>query len=137
MLRPSKINPGRIRTFKNYKNENFEGKRHLVVPKGNGSFNIDSIDLSGITGVNLMITSQAALQFGYTFEIYFDSPGGQKLGELVVPANAITNKQEKLLKISIQPVSDGKFHHLVFVSKANDPSEKTNIGIQWIELQSR
>ena len=137
MLRPSKINPGRIRTFKNYKNENFEGKRHLVVPKGNGSFNIDSIDLSGITGVDLMITSEAALQFGYTFEIHLDSPGGQKLGELVVPANAITNKQEKLLKISIQPVSDGKFHHLVFVSKANDPSEKTSIGIQWIELQSR
>ena len=137
-LRHSKINPRQVRNFKNYKNENFEGKRHLVAPKGNGSFSIDTVDLSGIDALDLMTTRQAALEFGYTFEIHLDAPDGIKLGELVLPAGtAGAGKEEKLLKVKIQPVSDGKFHNLVIVSRPNDPKEKVTLGIQFIELHSR
>lgn len=138
ILRNSKLNPGRIRKMKDFKNENFEGKRHLVVPKGNGWFSIDSSDLSGINGIELMITSQAPVQFGYTFEVHLDTPDGNKIGELVLPvSNAASGKQEKAFKISLQPVTDGKFHNLYIVSKVNDPKEKTNVGIQWLQLQTK
>ena len=136
-LRNSKINPGRIRNFKNFRNENFEGKRHMVVPRGNGSFNIDSIDMTDISAAELMITTQAAPEFGYTFEVHLDTPDGQKIGESILPANATSGKQEKLLKINFQPVMDGKLHTIVFVTKPNDSKEKANIGIQWIQLVSK
>jgi glucose/arabinose dehydrogenase/cytochrome c551/c552 len=137
-LRNSKITPGRIRNLKEYKNENFEGKRHLVAPRGSGWFSIDSVDLSGITGAQLMIGSSAPPQFGYVFEVRLDTPDGSKLGELTLPAgNAAGGKQEKVFTINWQPVADGKFHSLYFVSKATDPQEKTTVGIQWVELKSK
>ncbi|MBC7826580.1 MAG: ThuA domain-containing protein [Chitinophagaceae bacterium] len=137
-LRNNKLNPARIRTLKNVKNENFEGKRHLLIPKGNGWFAIDSIDLSGINGVDLMVTSQAPLQFGYTFEVRLDAPDGNKIGELVLPvSNATAGRQEKLFTINWPALGDGKFHNLYFVSKLNDPKEKANVGIQWLELKSK
>jgi cytochrome c len=137
-LRNSKINPGRIRSMKNYSNVNFEGKRYLVVPKGNGWFSIDTVDLTSINAAELMIASQASLEFGYTFEIHLDTPEGIKIGELKLPEDhAESGKWERLFKLNIDPVTDGKFHSLVIVSKPNDPKEKTTIGVQWIELRSR
>ncbi|MGZ5135099.1 MAG: c-type cytochrome [Flavitalea sp.] len=137
-LRNSKIVPARIRKMKEYKSENVEGKRYLIVPKAMGWFSLDSIDLSGISGVQLMIASLTPLQYGYTFEVHLDTPEGTKLGELILPGtNASGGKQEKVFTINLQPVSDGKFHNLYFVSKPNDPKEKTGAGIQWIQLQSK
>jgi len=56
---------------------------------------------------------------------------------LILPASTATGKQEKLFKVSLQPVADGKFHNLYIVSKANDPKEKVFVRIQWIQLQSK
>jgi cytochrome c len=137
-LRNSKINPGRIRSMKNYSNVNFEGKRYLVVPKGNGWFSIDTVDLTSINAAELMIASQASLEFGYIFEIHLDTPEGIKIGELKLPEDHTeSRKWERLFKLNIDPVTDGKFHSLVIASKPNDPKEKTTIGVQWIELRSR
>ena len=137
-LRNSKINPQRIRNFKGYKNENFEGKRHLVAPRSTGTFSIDSNDLTGIQAADLQITSQNGPEFGYTLEVYLDQPGGRKLGAVeIAPGKTGTGKQEKLYKMNLQPVADDKFHTLVFVSKPKDPKEKANIGIQWIQLLTK
>jgi len=136
-LRNSKLNAGRIRKMKEFKQENFEGKRYLIVPKVNGWFSIDSVDLSGINGADLMIASLTPVQFGYTFEVHLDTPDGTKIGELVLPVQTGSGKQEKVFKIGWQAVTDGKFHNLYFVSKINDPNEKTTVGIQWIQLHSK
>jgi cytochrome c551/c552 len=137
-LRNSKIVPGRIREMKDYTSTTVEGKRYLIVPTKPGWFKLDSIDVSGISGVQLMIGSLTPLQYGYTFEIHLDTPDGTKLGELKLPGtNSGGGKQEKVFTINIQPVNDGKFHNLFFVSKPNDSKEKTPVGIQWIQLQSR
>ena len=136
-LRNSKLNPGRIRKMKDFSSASFEGKRYLVVPKSNGWFNIDSIDLSGISNIELMIASQVPLQYGYTFEVRLDAPGGNKIGELIILANSGTTKQGKLFSTSFQPVSDGKLHDLYIVSKQNDPKETANLRIMWIQLQSK
>jgi hypothetical protein len=124
--------------LKGFKNEIFEGKRHLTVPKNKGSFSLDSIDVAEVTSIEVLITSQLPLQFGYTLEVHLDQPDGTKLGELVLPVNkTATGKEEKSFKINLQPVTDGKFHTLYFVSRPNDPKEKANVGIQWIQLQSK
>lgn len=137
-LRSSRFNPGRIRQMKDFRNENLEGKRSLVLPKGSGWFSIDSIDLSGITGAQLLIGSSTAPQFGYTLEVRLDTPTGTKLGELKIPGgDTAGGKQEKVFTIDWQPVNDGKFHSLYIVSKVNDPQEKATLGIQWIELRSK
>ena len=137
-LRNSKVSPGRAHNLRGFRNENFEGKRHLILPKGNGSFSIDSIDISGITGADIMVTIQTKLEFGYALEVHLDSPTGTKLGELVLPAGTGSSaKLEKLFKTTLQPVSDGKFHTLYFTSKPIDSKEKSTAAIQWIQLQSR
>ena len=136
-LQNSKLNPGRIQNLKNYTKANSEGKRYLIVPKGNGWFSIDSVDLTGIHAADFMIASLSGVEFGYTFEVRLDTPEGNKIGELILPASTATGKQEKLFKVSLQPVADGKFHNLYIVSKANDPKEKVFVRIQWIQLQSK
>ena len=124
--------------MKNYQRMNFEGKGYLIAPTNAGWFSVDSIDLYGINGAELWVGSQTPLEFGYSFEIHLDTPDGNKIGELQIPAgNATSEKKGKLFKISFQPVTDGRLHNLYFVSKPNDPKEKINIGIQWIQLQSR
>jgi hypothetical protein len=138
ILRSNKIAPGRIRNIKNYQRVNFEGKAYLVAPTNAGWFSVDTIDMAGINGVDLFIGSQAPLEFGYTFEIRLDSPEGSKIADLEVPAGKATSETKgKPFRVSFQPVTDGKMHSLYFVSKPKDPKEKSVVGIQWIELQSK
>jgi hypothetical protein len=60
----------------------------LIIPKGNGSFRIDSIDLTDISALELIIGGDKAPKFGYTFAVHLDGPTGRKLGEAVMPGGA-------------------------------------------------
>lgn len=137
-LRSSKITPRGIRNIKNYQRVSFGGMSFLVAPTNAGWFSVDSIDVTGINGVVLFIGSQTPLEFGYTFEVRLDSPDGNKIADLTVPAgNAISNAKGKEFRLNFTPITDGKLHSLYFVSKPVDPKEKSIVGIQWLELLSQ
>ena len=138
MLRNSKLSARRASNLRNYDRVTYEGMNLLLPPKGNGSFVIDSIDLSGIKSVEVGSFAQTAVQYGYTFDIFLDSPNGTKLGEFQLKGPAsLPGSKGNIIRLSITPVTDGKFHDLVFVSRINDPKEAATVAIQYIHLKAQ
>ncbi|MEJ7739815.1 MAG: ThuA domain-containing protein [Chitinophagaceae bacterium] len=104
------------------------GTSYLVTPKGEGSFVLDSIDLSGISEVALSVLSNKPIQYGYTFELRLDGLTGRKLGEAVLEPSA--GKKVVLLKIPMEAVNDAKFHNLYLVSRVKDAKEPNTVRLQ-------
>ena len=52
----------------------------MVLPKAEGWFAVDSIDLTGVGSVNLMAGWQTPPEYGFDFEIRLDAPDGKSLG---------------------------------------------------------
>lgn len=137
-LHNSKMNLRGARDLKGFTTYNAGGNRLLITPKGTGSFNLDSIDLSGITAAELVVVWQVAPQFGYTYELHIDAPDGKKIGEGVVKgiSGAKGAQGGTIVKMNLEPVTDGRLHNLYIVSKVNDPKEPASIALQGIQFRA-
>lgn len=137
-LRNPKMNVRGAGNLKGFTTVNTGGNRLLITPKSIGSFSLDSIDLTGITSVELTLMWQAAPEFGYSFELHLDSPDGKKISEGVL--NGIPGIKaglgQAVVKMPIQPVNDGKFHNLYIVSKVKDAKEPGQVGIQAVQFRA-
>jgi cytochrome c551/c552 len=135
-LRSNKIMFGGVKNKNGFTTVNINGGRIMVAPKGTGWFSIDSIDLTGIDGADVMLLWEKPPQSGYLFEVRLDSPEGKKLGEFTLQGVAGT-KGGKVLKLNLEQVSDRMFHNVYIVSKVQDPKEPNQVGLQWIQFQSK
>ena len=134
VLRNNKLLFNGVKTMKGYSKMNFNGIANLITPKAAGSFTIEEIDLSGITGVSLTLGWIEPAVSGYTFEIRLDDQNGKVLGQLNLPGGGAKGSSGKpvttTINAKLEPVTDGKMHKLVISSKPVDPKEPNQIGLQ-------
>ncbi|HJT73434.1 MAG TPA: PQQ-dependent sugar dehydrogenase, partial [Chitinophaga sp.] len=105
----------------------------LLIPASNGWVAYNDLDLTGISGVNVLYFTQEALQYGYIVEAMLDKIDGAKLGEVTIGVGAKAKMPNSAI-MSFAPVADGKKHTLYFRIKAADAAEKTALGILNFQL---
>ncbi len=136
VLRNSKMSMREVRRVVNFNNVDSAGTRYLVVPKGTGSFLIDSIDLTGISSVQLSFQSPQVLTYGYTFELRLDKPEGTKIGEALF-APVSSGKKAATLTIPVGAAADGSMHYVFLVAVAKDPAEDGKLWLQGLQFGAR
>ena len=139
-LRNSRVPATVARHLQGYTVQSFNGMSFLMVPKENASFSVDSIDLTGISGMDLFLGGNKPPKFGYSFEVHLDSPGGQKVGEGSFPAGLNPAKTQwgfaHTVSIPLSPVSDGRFHNLYIVSKALNATEEGTLVLNALQFRA-
>lgn len=140
-LKNSTVSLSAARNLKGFTLQSFGGRQFLMVPKEQSSFSLDSIDLTGITSLQLRLSGQKPPQFGYVFELYLDNPTGQKIGEGTVSANTKFTRGPSgygvaLVDINVTPVADGKFHNLYIVSRATNAAEQGSLILSAIQFKA-
>ncbi|HRI22316.1 MAG TPA: Crp/Fnr family transcriptional regulator, partial [Panacibacter sp.] len=98
----------------------YNGMNIMILPAGEGSFGVDSIDLSGVRSVNIMSMWQDAPLFGFDFEVRLDGADGKVLGKGSMPVPQKTQKSG-MAHIALEPVTDGTFHSIYFLYKPDNP----------------
>lgn len=141
LLMSPKLDLGKASDLVGYSSMAYNGMNLLIAPKTPGSFGLDSLDLTGVTGVTLVLGWQEPSKAGYDFELRLDSPDGTKLGEVTLKGSQAASKPGAiggtLLTIPVTPVTDGKLHRIYLLSKARDPKELSAVAIQTLELTSK
>lgn len=115
----------------------YNGSYIMVLPKGSGWFAVDSIDLTGVSSVGMMVGWQNPPKYGYDFELRLDVPDGKVLGtgSLTPPVN---KKQQFVpVAIKVQPVTGGQYHTIYIVSKPKDPRESVTGGVSLLQFNSK
>lgn len=141
VLKSNKLSFGAVNNMSGYSSVNYNGMKVMLVPDDKpGWFSLDSIDLAGITGAELLIgweKADDAPKTGYQFELRLDSPEGTKLGEAVLNPVPTPDKQ-KLVKLNVKlnAVTDGKKHNLYIVSNPKS-KEDSQVGILYIEFAAK
>ncbi|HEV7333505.1 MAG TPA: ThuA domain-containing protein [Flavisolibacter sp.] len=125
-----------------YTLQSFNGMQLLMVPKGAASFSIDSIDLTGVGAVELIVGGDKQPAFGYSFVLHLDGASGTKLGEakLAGSSKPPATKEKYFsatVAIPITAVSGGRLHSLYFTSTALNEKETGNLAIQAIRFRPR
>lgn len=141
-LRSSKLTFGGVTRMEGYSAVSLNGMRYMVVPAGKqGWFSIDSIDLEGVSGAELVARWQgndAAPKAGYIFELRLGAPDGQKLAEAVLDGTSVKNKQNSaVLKFNFDVITGGKKQNLYIISSPKDKNESSTIGLGMLELMAK
>lgn len=140
-LRSSKVSLAAARNLNGYTMQSFGGTQFFMVPKGKASFSLDSIDLAGIIGAEFRLVSSTPPKYGYVFELRLDSPEGKKIGEGILPAGVKFTPGQggygfTIITAAMEPVTDGKFHHLYIVSKALNAQEEGSLILSSIQFKA-
>lgn len=141
-LRNNTLGFDNARNIVSYTSFDFGGYHLMMTPKSEGSFSLDSLDLTGISAATLAMGWQVAPQFGYTFELRLDAANGKKIGEAKLKGSGSTAPpkvpyQIATLTIPMQAVTDGKRHNLYLVSRPNDPGEPNQAALQGITFMPK
>nr|WP_214448996.1 ThuA domain-containing protein [Flavihumibacter rivuli] len=137
-LKSAKIALGAVTTMKEYSKFNYNGMDLMIVPKAEGYFSIDGIDLTSVNAAMMIIAYREPPAKPFVFEMRLDSPTGTKVGEATLnsglPPAGKTGFGGTAINFMISPVTDGKLHNLYIVSKALDPNEPAIVAIQGLQL---
>ncbi|MEP6594809.1 MAG: Crp/Fnr family transcriptional regulator, partial [Ginsengibacter sp.] len=135
ILRNNKITFNQVSKMKDYTTADTNGNTYLIPPKGEGWFEIDSVDISGINAAELMVGYIQPLKYGYDFEIRLDGPTGKKIGLASLPASPPKGPLNTVpVRFNLEAINDNKFHNLFIASKAKDATQDTSIGLQSLRL---
>jgi len=115
---------------------NFNNNNVLILPETEGWFALDSIDLTGVRSLGMMLGWQQAPTTGVDFEIRMDAPTGKLLGTARMP---VPKKDQKTgsAQVKITPVSDGKFHTIYFVYKPGKTALDNPAAVSAVKFASR
>ena len=115
---------------------NANGSNYMVMPKAEGWFALDSIDLTGVGSANLMMGWQDPPQYGFDFEARLDGADGKSLGKgsLSPPGK---NQRSAIVHMSLQPVTDGQYHTIYIIAKPKDSRESVQAGIAFVQFNAR
>ena len=115
---------------------NANGMSYMVMPKTEGWFAVDSIDLTGVGSVNMMAGWQDPPKYGFDFEIKLDAPDGKSLGKGSLTSPANKKQQGTMIHVALQPVTDGAYHTLYFVVKPR-AGETAQAGIAFMQFNGK
>jgi cytochrome c len=110
--------------------------RKMLIPTANAWVLYKDLDLTGVTGIDVIYGAEKPLEYGYTVEVHLDKVDGQKLGEVLIGQH-ITPQQPSTESLNFAPVTDGRNHSLYFVIKAANPAESTSLAIMGWQLLSK
>jgi len=107
------------------------GTTVLIFPAGDGSFALDSIDLTGVKAINVNSRwRDEAKNIG--FEVRLDAPDGKLLGKgSVAPKKG---QQMAAIAIPVEPVTDGQLHAVYFVYSSQ---EKIKGGVASVQFSGK
>lgn len=114
----------------------FNGNTYMVLPQTQGWFALNNIDLTGVTTANIFAGWQAAPSIPLEFEIRMDAPDGTMLGKGSIPPPA-KGSQGGVIPITLQTITDGKFHTLYFVYKSKDAKLQLVAGIVSVRFAAK
>jgi glucose/arabinose dehydrogenase/cytochrome c551/c552 len=112
----------------------YNGSYVMVLPKAQGWFAVDNIDLTGVNSVTLMVGWQAPPKYGYDFELRLDASDGKVLGKGGLTPPLDKKQQFVQVPIKVHPVTDGQFHTIYIVSKPKDSRESTTGGVSILQF---
>lgn len=140
VLLSSKLTFGGITEMEGYSTANVGGVRFMIVPAGRqGWFSIDSVDLEGVNGAELLARWQEdkdAPKDGYTFELRLGTPDGQKLGEAVLNGISVKDKQQ-IVKFNFDVITTKGKQRLFIVSTPKNQNDGSRVGLGMIELTAK
>jgi cytochrome c len=102
----------------------YNGINLMILPAGEGWFEVDDIDLSGVKSINLSTFWQAAPSFGFNFDLRVDTPDGKVVGKGSMPTPA-KDQKGGVVHLTVNPVTDGQMHKLFFIYKPIKPGSLT------------
>ncbi len=120
-----------------YSSATFDGTTYMLVPKGEGWFALDNIDLTGIKSVTVMAGWQDPPKVGFDFEIRLDAPDGKSIGKGSLLPPSKKGQQGGAALIQLEPVKDGGMHVLYIVSKPKNPAETATAGIAALQFNGK
>jgi hypothetical protein len=134
VLRNSKVGIREVKKVDNFSNFDSAGTRYLAAPKGNGSFLVDSVDLTGITALEASYFNPISLTSGYTFELRLNDPDGQKLGEAQLTPS-LSAKKTGSITIPLAGVADANLHNVYLVVRLKNPDERGRLLLQGLQFK--
>lgn len=123
-------------TLKGFVPFSFNNNNVLVLPENEGWFALDSIDLTGVGSVDILLGWQQPPSRALSFEVRLDSPSGKLVGTGTMP---VPKKDERNSRASVQvsPVTDGKFHSLYFVYKPGEMKLENRAAVAAVKFGPR
>lgn len=115
---------------------NVNNNNVFVLPETEGWFALDSIDLTGVGSVDLLLGWQQAPATALDFEVRLDSPSGKLLGNGTMPAPK-KDQKNSTAQVQLTPVTDGKFHSVYFVYKPGDTKLESRAAVAGVKFASR
>lgn len=114
----------------------FNSNNVLVIPENEGWFALDSIDLTGVRSVDILTGWQQAPSVPVDFEVRLDAPTGKLLGRGTM---AVPKKDQKSgsANITLNSVSDGRFHAVYFIYKPGQNKPETPVGVSAVKFNAR
>lgn len=114
----------------------FNSQFFLIIPKSESWFAIDSVDLTNVGSVATNVGWQNVTPDEFDMEVRLDAADGKWLGKgkLTIP-----KKEEKkgIVKMSIEAITDGKFHKLYFIYKPQAGKKVTGTGISGVRFDPK
>ncbi|WP_143304615.1 ThuA domain-containing protein [Chitinophaga vietnamensis] len=104
------------------------GMKFLIPATAEGWVAYKKLDLTDVSGIEVMYMVQEPQEQGYVLEAFLDNAEGAKLGEVTIGPGAAP-KAPNLASINFSPITDGKQHALYFKFKATSPEQKVGLGI--------
>jgi cytochrome c len=120
VLQNNKVRAGFAHELKDFGSKRENGMRMLIIPQTTGSFRLDSLDLTGISSVDLGMSWKKPVKSSYQFEVHIDSPDGPVIGTGTFSAQA-RETGDRAVAINTNAITDGKLHHIYVVSKRITP----------------
>ncbi|HEU5148172.1 MAG TPA: ThuA domain-containing protein [Chryseosolibacter sp.] len=114
----------------------FNSNNVLIIPSEEGWFALDSIDLTGVRSIDIVLGWQQAPSIPLAFEVRQDSPSGKLLGK---GRMAAPKKDQKAgtAQVSISPVRNGGLHKLYFIFKPGSTALENPAAVAAVKFQSQ
>ncbi len=122
---------------KNFTAANYEGSNYLVLPKEEGWFKLDSIDLYGVRSIDLLIGWQTPPEYGYDFEIRLGSPDGATIGKGTLSPQKNSAANGTKVHLTLTPVTESRFNNLYIIAKPKNTQVAALAGISAIQFNGR
>ncbi|NSL88866.1 PKD domain-containing protein [Chitinophaga sp. Mgbs1] len=111
-----------------------DNMKFLIPATAEGWATFNNLDLTAVTGIDIIYMVQETPQQGYIVEAFTDNANGTRLGAVTIGPGAIPKAPNKAT-ITFGAITDGKPHHLYFKIKATDANAKVPLGILAFQLK--
>ncbi len=108
----------------------------LIMPQAEGWFALDSIDLTDVRSVNIHIGWQETPSVAFDYEVRLDAPAGKLLGKGRMPVPK-KGAPTGITRVSVNPVTDGKFHSIYFIYKPSQTKSEMAAGVAAVQFNGK